>query len=255
MFLKMFILSFCLMSFSFAQVGEILSLKGNQDAFLTRGSEKIMLSTGTLLEVGDQIHTEHSHVVLVLYPKIQMSVAVGSQLNISSHLVEEAGATEKTESVVGLVRGLIRIQVTRDENEEVQQKVEANGVAFAVRGTEYEVSSNDDDAELDVMEGEVEVSSPYVQTFVPEIVKPNEGFKFERKARKFNRRAMRQRLKESHFLERQEIRRLWKTDRRAKFLERKKAKAGLKVENKQERLQTRENRRAERAQRKGNRKR
>ncbi len=252
MLVRFLVLSFFLMSFSFAEVGEILSLKVSQDAYLVRGTEKVLLTTGTLLEVGDRIHTEKAHVVLILYPKIQMSVASGSEILISKHMVEEAGETEKTESLVELVRGLIRIQVTRDENEEVQQKVEANGVAFAVRGTEYEVSSTDDDAELDVMEGEVEVSSPYVQTFVPEIVKPNQGFKFERKAKKFNRRAMRERLRDNRFMQKQDVRRFWKEQRKDRFLAKKRPKTGLTDDKRQERRQIRAERRAEK---KGNRRR
>ncbi len=246
MFIRLLCLSLSLIGFAYAEVGEILSIKGNQDAYLSRDTQKIALTPGTLLEVGDDIHTENSLVVLVLYPKIQMSIAMASELKISSHMVDEAGSTEKTDSVVDLVKGLIRIQVTRDENEEVQQKVEANGVAFAVRGTEYEVSSSDDDAELDVFEGEVQVSSPYVQTFVPEIVKPNQGFKFDRKEKRFNRRAFRERLKESRFLQRQEVRRLWKDERKAGFMAKKRAKAGLKVENMEKRRQMKVERRVER---------
>ncbi len=206
---RFFLLLMCLMTFAYAEVGEIVSVKGGADAYLTRNGDKIILAEGSVLEVGDILRTENSHVVLILFPKIQMSLVKGTEIKITSHMVEDAGVGERTESLIDLIKGLIRIQVTRDDKDKIEQKVNAREVSFAVRGTEYEVSSTEEDAELDVIEGEVEVTSPHVQTFVPEIVKPKEGFRFERKKRKFERRAFRQRVKESQFLPKTELNLRW----------------------------------------------
>ncbi len=241
-FLLLFIL---FSSIAHAQIGEILSLRGSQDAWLSRSGSKIILSEGGTLEVGDSIHTENAHVTFLLYPKIQMSLVKGTEITISKHMIEESNA-EKTTSLIELIKGLIRIQVTRDGNEEVDQKVDAKGVTFAVRGTEFEVSSTDVDAELDVFEGEVEVSSPYVQTFVPEIVKPKEGFRFERKGRKFERRALKERNREAKFLRREEMRTRWKL-KKASRMEKKQNRQDLKGE----RAEKREERKRERKERKG----
>ncbi len=243
--MKCILFSLFLISFAHAQVGEILSIKGNQDAWLTRGGNKVTLSEGASLETGDSIHTENSHVTFILYPKIQMSLVKGTELNITRHMIEES-SSEKSTSLIELVKGLIRVQVTKDGTEEVDHKVDARGVTFSVRGTEFEVSSTDDDAELDVFEGEVEVSSPYVQTFVPEIVKPNEGFRYERKERKFARRALKERNREARFLRKEEMRSRWNAKKTAR-LERKQNKKDLK----ENRVNNREERKRERKERKG----
>jgi hypothetical protein len=234
-----------LIPFAHAQIGEVLSLTSD-DAYLTRSGAKIVLTQGASLEVGDKVYSESSHVVLILYPKTQISLVRGSELSLSQHFIDDD--KEKTTSLIDLIKGLIRMQVTKDGNEKVDQKVGANGVTFAVRGTEFEVSTSDDDAELDVFEGEVEVSSPYVQSFVPEIVKPNEGFRFDRKKKNFARRAMRERNRESRFLKRQELRDRWaqkKTMRQARKNERRQ----MKEEKQREKREGRAERRQERKRR------
>ena len=228
-----------------AQVGEVLSIKGTQDAWISRSGSRIGLMEGGTLETGDSIHSENSHVTFLLYPKIQMSLVKGTEINITRHLIEES-TSEKSASLIELIKGLIRVQVTRDGTEEIDHKIDARGVTFSVRGTEFEVSSTDDDAELDVFEGEVEVSSPYVQTFVPEIVKPNEGFRFERKERKFARRALKERNREARFLRKEEMRQRWNT-KKASRIERKQKKDELK----ENRVNNREERKRDRKERKG----
>ncbi|MFL5783994.1 MAG: FecR domain-containing protein [Bacteriovoracaceae bacterium] len=235
-------------SFAYAQIGEIRSLT-SPGAYLMRAGSRIDLATGTPLEVGDDIFTESSHVTLILFPKIQMSLVNGTELKISQHMIDEANEEEKTTSLVDLIKGLLRIQVTRDGSETVDQKINAKEVTFAVRGTEFEVSSTDDDAELDVFEGEVQVSSPYVQTFVPEIVKPNEGFRFDRKTRKFARRANRERIKNARFMQRQQMREMWKNKkamRREQKLQNRQTRMERKEELKAERQANREERKAQR---------
>lgn len=227
----------CFLSMAHAQVGEIISIKGGADAYLTRSGGKNELTEGFQLEVGDTLRTESSHVVLVLYPKIQMSLVKGTEITITSHMVDEAGEAPKTNSLIELIKGLIRIQVNREGNEEVQQKVNSQNVAFTVRGTEYEVSATADDAELDVFEGEVEVTSPDVQTFVPEIVKRNEGFRFMKKQKSFMRRALKERNKEARFLRKEELRNRWKLKK-----EDRKARREKRQDNKEERRNARKER-------------
>lgn len=232
---------FLFISVSHAQVGEILSLRGS-DSFLSRNGTQSSLTEGTKLEVGDSVHSGNGHVTLILFPKIQMGLSKGTELKITRHMVAEAN-TEKTESLIELVKGLIRVQVSRDPGEEVQQGVHARDITFAVRGTEYEVSTDDEMADLDVFEGEVEVSSPHVQTFVPEIVKPREGFRFDRKKRQFARRAHRENLKNVRFLRKEEIRSRWQ--------ERKAERKNRLNERKNKRLQDREARKTIRKEKRG----
>ncbi len=234
-FLSAFIV---LISLAHAEVGEIISLRGGTDSYLLRNGSKTSITEGVKLEVGDSIHSGKGHVSLLLYPKIQMGLSTDTELRITAHMVSEANNKVKTDSLIDMIKGLVRIQVTRDQNEEVQQKVDARGVSFAVRGTEYEVSSTEDDAELDVFEGEVEVSSPHVQTFVPEIVKPKEGFRYSRKARQFSRRAFKERNKDARFLKKEEMRSRWqkRKDLRA---DRRTERRNLRIKNKAERKEKR----------------
>lgn len=240
----------CLLPFAHAEVGEVIAVRGGTDAYLSRNGERHILTEGFPLQVGDTLRTESSHVVFLLFPKIQMSLVKGTEIIITSHLVEDSGEIEKTESLIDLIKGLIRIQVTRDDNDKVEQKVNAKDVSFAVRGTEYEVSSTDDDAELDVFEGEVEVSSPHVQTFVPEIVKPRQGFRFERKNRQFVRRALKERNKESKFLRKEELKTRWQT-RKAEKKARKEKRWEVREERLLKRKEERGNNKEERRERKG----
>jgi hypothetical protein len=236
-----------LISFAHAEIGEITSVNGGTDSYLLRNGNKTSISQGDNLEVGDSIHSGSAHVNFILYPKIQMGLANDSELTITKHMVDET--SEETDSLIGLIKGLIRIQVTRDGNEKVRQKVDAREVTFAVRGTEYEVSSSDEDAELDVFDGEVEVSSPHVQTFVPEIVKPKEGFRYSRKARKFSRRALKERNKAARFLKREEMRARWQA-RKALRAQKRNEKVLLREERKNARQENKENRKANRTGRK-----
>lgn len=173
---------------SFAEVGKITKILGSHDAYLLRGSEKVLLKLDLDLEEGDELFTENSVVAAFLYPTTQLSLSKNTQIKISQNLIDDEETVEKSSSVIDYIKGIIRAQVTKDKDLSIDQTIRAKDVAFAVRGTEFEVSQEGEDVDLDVIEGEVEVSSPYVQTFVPEIVKANEGFRFNRKQHSFSKR-------------------------------------------------------------------
>ena len=218
----LWILSFLVMiSASMAEVGKISKTLGTGNAYLMRGKDKISLVQDSLIEQGDEIFTQDCVLQLHLYPTTQINLAKNSHIKITESLIEGEGSKEKSTSVIGFIKGLIRLQVTKDENLEINQKVVAEGVIFGVRGTEFEVSNENDDFELDVVEGEVEVSSPYVQTFVPEMVKANEGFRFNKKARKFERRKFRMKFANNPgFSKREDIRKMWQQKRAEQKLKR-----------------------------------
>jgi hypothetical protein len=211
-----------LVTTSFAEVGKISKVLGAGDAYIQRSHEKISIQENINLEQGDELFTEGSVIVVYIYPTTQISLAKNTQIKITESLIEGDGPKEKSFSVIEFIKGIVRLQVTKDENLEIDQKVVADGVSFAVRGTEFEVSQTGEDFDLDVLEGEVEVSSPYVQTFVPEIVKANEGFRFNKKARNFQRRKFGMKFK-NHlgFARKEEMKQKWKQKR----LEQKKDRA------------------------------
>lgn len=206
-----------LTNIAFAEVGKITKIIGGSDVLIMRGSEKKILTSGAKLEVGDEIFSSDTVVQIHLYPTTQLNLAKNTQIKITKNLIEETGSIDKSFSVINFIKGLVRIQVTKEANLEIDQKIEADGVAFAVRGTEFEISKDNEDYDLDVVEGEVEVSSPFVQTFVPEIVKANEGFKFNKKARQFERRKFRRNFKDAPaFANKSEMRKNWKQKRKLK---------------------------------------
>lgn len=203
-----------LITTSFAEVGKISKILGTGDAYIQRSHEKISIQENINLEQGDELFTEGSVIVVYLYPTTQISLSKNTQIKITESLIEGDGQKEKSFSVIEFIKGIVRLQVTKDENLEIDQKVVADGVAFAVRGTEFEVSQTGEDFDLDVLEGEVEVSSPYVQTFVPEIVKANEGFRFNKKARNFQRRKFGMKFKNHPgFARKEELKQKWKQKR------------------------------------------
>ncbi len=219
-----FCLSLLMMTTStFAEIGKITKLVGSGDAYLERRAQKMAMSQDLLLEEGDTLFSQGAVVLIHLYPSTQLSLSKNTQITLTQNLIEDDKAKEKTTSFVNFIKGVVRVLVTKDADQEIEQKVTADGVAFAVRGTEFEVSDVGDDFDLDVIEGEVQVSSPYVQTFMPEIVKRNEGFRFNKGQKKFQRRKFGLKFKNHPgFKRREEIREVWKMkkqERRAKRLD------------------------------------
>ena len=232
-----------LMSSSYGEVGKVSKIIGTNNAYILRHTEKINLTPDFLIEEGDEVFTQDTVVVIHLYPQSQMSLSKNTQVKITENIIDVSAEKEKAFSIIDYVKGIVRLQVTKDPNQEIEQKVQADGVAFAVRGTEFEVSKEGEDFDLDVVEGEVEVSSPYVNTFVPEIVKANEGFRFNKKARKFQRRKFRMKLKETGFSSRSELREHWKQKRQQRRIPKAENKTVKKSEKKAEKKQNRLERR------------
>lgn len=218
------LLGLIMSNITFAEVGRILKVEGDKDAFIMRGPQKHPVTPDFKLEIGDSIHSENTYIVFQLFPACQMSMAKNSELKISEHQINEANNMEKTWSVVDFLKGIVRTQVSRDANQEVEQQIRTEGASFAVRGTEYEVSIEENkDVDLDVFEGEVAVSSPYIQSFVPEIVKANEGFRFERSKKAFSKRRFSPKFRNHPgFADPQKLLKKWKDKKKKKKIGKKK---------------------------------
>lgn len=204
------LLLFLVMTQAHADVGKILKVLGARDSYLLRNKMKFSLSEEAPLQEGDEIFTENSHIVLQLFPSSQLSLPKGTQIILSQALLKEGEKQLQSESVIDLVKGLVRVQVLKEEEVNIEQKVQAPGVAFGVRGTDFEVAINDGEVLLDVYEGEVEVTSPHVHTFVPYFVNSQEGFQFSRRNPAFAKKAFRPRMKEAGFVPAEEVRSRWK---------------------------------------------
>lgn len=215
-----------LISSALAEIGKVSKILGSSDAFIIRDAQKLKLTQDIELKQGDELNTLGSVVLIYLYPSTQISLSKNTQLKFSESVVQEFTNLEKSFSVIDFIKGMVRIQVTKDPEIEIDQKIQANGVSFAIRGTEFEIGDLNGEIDLDVIEGQVEVSSPYIQTFVPEIVKPNEGFSFNKKEKKFRRRNFLMKFK-SHpgFFDRRELLNKWKKRRMIKQGRRKKRRS------------------------------
>jgi hypothetical protein len=214
MMIFIFSLLLAFFSISYAQVGKMIKVVGGQEAYLLRGSEKLLLKEDLDLEEGDEIFSETSYLVFLIHPSTQLSLSKNTSIKIVQAKFEKEEKVSTLTSSIELLKGLLRVQVIKDSDLQVDQKIISQNVAFAVRGTEFEVSLDEENIDLDVVEGEVEVSSPDIQTFVPEIVKANEGFRFLRKKPKFLRRAFKLRFKDHPaFLSRKVLKDRWRKNK------------------------------------------
>lgn len=228
--LTAFLFLLVLSSHCLASAGKVIHLIGS-NSYLVRGGKHIPLELDLELELEDKVYSAESIVVLYLLPSSQLSLSKNSEIQISQALLAEGEELTKSESIIDLIKGLIRLQVIKESDLEIQQTVRTKEVSFGVRGTDFEVKMGEDEVDLDVFEGEVEVTSPFVATFVPYYVKESEGFRYGRKKRLFSKRAFSPRFREAHFRKKEEIRERWqkrrkkirqkKTGRRQRALRRK----------------------------------
>lgn len=150
-----------LMGVSWADIGRITKLEGKTDAYIFRGNSKFAVSKDLKLKARDEIFSHETQMVIDLYPGHKVILAKNSQIKITG------------KDTIDFIKGRIQVQVTKE------LKVQGDGVAFNAKEAVFEVSQTENkDLDLDVVSGEVEVTSPYVHTFVPEIVKGQEGFRF-----------------------------------------------------------------------------
>lgn len=86
-------------------------------------------------------------------------------------------------STIELVRGHLRLKSSKN------YRVVAPLVTFTTEKGEFETAIlSKSEVELNVYVGEVEASSPLIQTFVPEIIKAKEGFVFSSKKKTYTRK-------------------------------------------------------------------
>lgn len=190
---------------SFAEIAKVTSIYGNGEATLIRHGKESKLNVDESLEKDDEIQTTASSVIVYLYPSGQIAVGHHSKIKLTESQISGDENEELVDSVINLLKGMLRLKIDRESHQKINQKVLASNAIFGVRGTDFELVLDTDDVDLDVYEGEVEVSSPDIQTFVPEIVKKNEGLRYSKREKKFQRRQFRARLKDAKFNSKQEL--------------------------------------------------
>ena len=98
-----------LTNIAFAEVGKISKVLGSSDAYIIRGTEKIALAADAKLEVGDEIFSQGSVLLIHIYPTTQMSLTKQTQIKITKSLIDESSATDRAFSIINFIKGLIDV--------------------------------------------------------------------------------------------------------------------------------------------------
>ena len=71
---------------SYAEVGKIIKMVGAGDAFILRNNNKIILTKDTPLNLGDEISSSQTVLLIHLDPTTQMSIGRNTILKISKNI-------------------------------------------------------------------------------------------------------------------------------------------------------------------------
>lgn len=226
--MKFFLLSFILIFNVFAEEGKVLKLEGT-DALIVRDRQMIKVTVGQTLQEGDVLSSLGSTLLIHLYPTTQIAVDKNTMIRFEKNIIESTKKIEKSFSIVGIDKGLVRLKIDRDVDQEIDQKVITDGVSFSARGTDFEVFVNKTEVDLEVYEGLIEASSPFVHSFVPEMTKSKESLIFNLTERKFLRRKFAPRFAHAPaFLTKSELLKNWKKAKPATVKPKQKAKVAPK---------------------------
>lgn len=176
------------------EVGEVTRVSGS-GAVLVRAGGRSPLAEGQPLELHDVIRTDKGVAQILLNPGTQVNIAQNSSLEISEQVITNSESNEtEVKSVIHFIQGQLRLLVEK-LGTKVDQRVEKDNVAFAVRGTEFEVEDGDEGMDLQVFEGQVEVLDQSQSASIGTVARdesitvlPMRGGKRQWRARSFKRR-------------------------------------------------------------------
>lgn len=145
------LLSLCTQAFA-GKAAMVKVVKG--EAYNLSGDKKIKLKINDWVEEGSLIKTEpRSFVRLVFLDKSQMNISASSELKIERFHKKDAG-------VIGLIKGQIRSQVSKDYlqiNGKDRSKlfIKTKNAVMGIRGTDFMISTNGRNTAAILFEGEV----------------------------------------------------------------------------------------------------
>ncbi len=213
--MKIFSLVLFLFSNAFAEEARLLKITG-PDVIITRGKEKLKAVEGFAFEEGDTVQTVNATILIHLFPSTQVAVDKNTTIKIDKNVIESTKKLEKSFSIVGLEQGRVRLKILKDNDQEIDQKLVTDRVAFSARAADFEVSATLAEVALDVHEGLVEASSPFVHSFVPEMTKANEALVFSTKTKSFSRRKFASQVTAPHFVGKADLMKNWKASKKAR---------------------------------------
>ena len=159
---------------------KVLKLKG-RDSYILRGSEKLPLKSKSEINSGDEIHVGKTNLVI--------EIGQGAELNLGRKAILRVQEVSDTSSTTELRSGMVKVKVTPNKKQEVDHKMQAGQVFLTARDAEYEVAlAKTNDVDAKVFKGQIEASSPLIQSFVPEYIKAKEAIHFSLKEKKFVRK-------------------------------------------------------------------
>ncbi|WPU65162.1 hypothetical protein [Peredibacter starrii] len=199
------------LSTAFADIGKVLKLTDKSEAHIIRNKSKIELKSDSKLEVGDVVVAGNSNLLLQLYPETQVILTKSSELLIEQSDLEVTKKEERAFSVLKLQKGSFKAHTPSRKTQVIEQRWETEGASAAATQGEFEMALSDSkNVDVDVFQGQLIVSSPFIQSFVPEVVKAKEGLTFVSKDKAFSRREAKSNLgNEPSFMADKVVRKSW----------------------------------------------
>lgn len=163
-----------------------VSLAASDKSFILRDNKKMAISSGQKFQAGDEIHSGKSKVVLPLYAGVKLILFKQSKIVVAHHQVTTTNKTENVFIDVDLKKGKSFAQIDKKENQDIEFKINTPGASFVANNSDFEVTvDKTKNSALIVQKGQVLASSPYIQSFAPEVVKAGEKFRFDMKKKAF----------------------------------------------------------------------
>jgi ferric-dicitrate binding protein FerR (iron transport regulator) len=155
-------------------------------ATVIRDKKKMELTSDYMMKAGDEIHSGKSKVTLGLQAGSKLQIAKQSKIVVSHYQITKAGQKEKAIIDIDLLKGSLNAKVHSEGNQEIEFKINTPGASFAADEADAEVMlDKSKSASVKVTKGQVLVSSPFIQSFAPEVVKAGEKLRFDMKKKAY----------------------------------------------------------------------
>lgn len=163
-----------------------VSLASEEKSFLLRNNKKMSISSEQKFQAGDEVHSGKSKLVLPLHSGVKLTLFKGSKIVLTHHQVTTANKKENIFIDIDLKKGKTFALIEKKEGQEVELKINTPGASFAANVSNFEVIVDKaKNSTVKVQQGLVLVSSPYIQSFAPEVVKAGEKLRFDMKKKAF----------------------------------------------------------------------
>lgn len=155
-------------------------------ATVIRDKKKMELTSDYMMRAGDEIHSGKSKITLGLQTGSKLQIAKQSKIIVSHYQITATDKKEKAIIDIDLLKGSVNANIHAEGNQEIEFKINTPGASFAADETDAEVIlDRSKNASVKVTSGQVLVSSPFIQSFAPEVVKAGEKLRFDMKKKAY----------------------------------------------------------------------